>query len=282
MKIGVLADSFRLSFRENVQKAAEVGAQGIQLYATQGELAPENLSTDKRRECLSIITDAGLEVSAICGDLGGHGFMVEADNAARIDKSKRIMDLALEWGSKVITTHIGVVPPNITYPTWKVMRQACEELGTYGDSVGAYFAIETGPERAAHLMRFLRGLKSSGVRVNYDPANLVMVVEDNPIVGVAILKDYIVHTHAKDGVSLAHMEPMAVYKALAEGGIEAELLDKSFKETPLGQGAVNIPAWVAALKSINYDGYLTIEREVGDNPEADIRMAVSYLKGILN
>ena len=281
MKIGVLADSFRGSFRENIQKSAQAGAQGVQLYATQGELAPENLSPAKRKELLAIIKDAGLEVAAICGDLGGHGFMIPEDNPNRIERSKRIMDLALDWETKVITTHIGVVPPNETYPAWNVLRDACEQLGRYGDEVGAYFAIETGPERAAHLRRFLWGLDSKGVRVNFDPANLVMVSEDDPIMGVAALRDYIVHTHAKDGVSLAHMDPNEVYKALAEGGIEAELLGKSFEERPLGQGDVNVPAWVAALKSVGYDGYLTIEREVGPNPEADIRMAVAYLRNLI-
>jgi sugar phosphate isomerase/epimerase len=33
-----------------------------------------------------------------------------------------------------------------------------------------------------------------------------------------------------------------------------------------------------ALEDIGYRGYLTIEREVGDNPEADIAKAVSFLK----
>ena len=65
MKIGVLADSFRLDFKGNIAKAASVGADGVQLYATSGELAPENLCAAKRKEYLQIIKDAGLEISAI-------------------------------------------------------------------------------------------------------------------------------------------------------------------------------------------------------------------------
>ena len=34
-KIGVMVDSFRLGIAEGIRKAAEVGAEGIQIYATE-------------------------------------------------------------------------------------------------------------------------------------------------------------------------------------------------------------------------------------------------------
>ena len=36
-----------------------------------------------------------------------------------------------------------------------------------------------------------------------------------------------------------------------------------------------------ALEEIGYRGFLTIEREVGDNPAGDIRTAVDFLKNII-
>ena len=41
------------------------------------------------------------------------------------------------------------------------------------------------------------------------------------------------------------------------------------------------PEYLKALDDIGYKGFLTIEREVGDNPEADIRKAVSFLEGYI-
>ena len=41
---------------------------------------------------------------------------------------------------------------------------------------------------------------------------------------------------------------------------------------------MNWKEYIDALKAIGYDGFLTIEREVGDNPKADITMAVDFLK----
>ena len=68
--IGVMLDSFRLPLDAALIKAREVGASGIQIYATKGEMAPENLSPAARRELLAKIHDNGLTVSALCGDLG--------------------------------------------------------------------------------------------------------------------------------------------------------------------------------------------------------------------
>lgn len=271
-KIGVLADSFRLGIRDNIRKAKEAGASGIQIYATQGELAPENLTAEKRKELRSMVAESGLVISALCGDLGG-GFAKPEENAWKIEKSKRIMDLAKDLGVGVITTHIGVVPQSEDHPRWKILQEACEQLGEYGDGVGAVFAIETGPETSATLGRFLDSLHSKGVRVNLDPANLVMVTGDDPVQAVYRLKDYIVHTHAKDGVMLRKGDPEVIYGM--PGAAVSD--DEAFREVPLGEGSVDFSAYLRALDSIGYHGFLTIEREVGENPEQDIRAAVAFL-----
>lgn len=277
-KIGVMVDSFKLSLEDGIRKAAEVGASGIQIYSTSGAMAPENLSIDRRKEILNLIRSNGLVVSALCGDLGGHGFTRKEDNAWKIDKSKRIMDLARELDTNVVTTHIGVVPEDSGNPRWKIMQEACRALGEYGESVGACFAIETGPEPASTLGAFLKSLDTKGVGVNFDPANLVMVTGDDPVGAVKTLKDYIVHTHAKDGVMLKKTQAERIYNFFAEGGIEDIKLEEYFREVPLGEGSVDFDKYLKALKSVGYSGFLTIEREVGDDPERDIRMAVEFLK----
>ncbi|MBP9989407.1 MAG: hypothetical protein KBT46_07900, partial [Ruminococcus sp.] len=68
--IGVIIDSFRIDIKEAVKKAAEVGANGIQVYSTRGEMAPEDLSPQQRKDFLNLVKDNGLVVSALCGDLG--------------------------------------------------------------------------------------------------------------------------------------------------------------------------------------------------------------------
>ena len=280
--VGVIVDSFRLPIPEAVKKAAEIGADGIQVYASHGDMAPENMSAAKRQEFKRLVEDCGIVISALCGDLGGGGFVHPEQNKERVEKSKRILDMAKELGTDIVTTHIGVVPQDKNCDRYKIMQEACFELSSYADSIGSHFAVETGPETSLTLKGFLDSLGSRGVGVNLDPANLVMVTGDDPVKAVYNLKDYIVHTHAKDGVQNYYLDPDIVYgmpgskRELAEG--EHITDGPSFEEVPLGTGSVPFKEYLEALTDIGFKGFLTIEREVGDDPAKDIACAVDFLR----
>jgi L-ribulose-5-phosphate 3-epimerase len=283
-KVGVIVDSFGIGVRAGLKKAQEVGADGVQIYAVSGEMDPAGLSAQARKELKNYIHSLGLEISALCGDLGGHGFQDAAANPGKIEQSKRILDLALELGTNIVTTHIGIVPEDQNDPIYETMQSACEELSSYAHNMNAYFAIETGPEPAARLKAFLDSLTTSGVSVNFDPANMVMVTGDDPAQGVRLLKDYIVHTHVKDGVRYRDINPKEVYGFLGYEKMSHEHIAKqassgqAFREVPLGEGQVKFTEYFNALQEIGYTGYLTIEREVGDQPEVDIRKAVAFIR----
>lgn len=275
--IGVILDSFHKPLGEALDLAQSLGVQGIQVYATSGAMSPEALVGEKRGQFLRAVKDHGLVISALCGDLG-HGFGNAEENPALVEKSKRILELAKELETNIVTTHIGVVPSDPGHSRYAVMQDACGELAAFADSLEAHFAVETGPETAATLKAFLDKLGSKGVAVNLDPANFVMVTGDDPVAAVYTLRDYIVHTHAKDGVKLLDRDPELIYGIVREDAI---VTDEAFLEVPLGEGGVPFPAYLAALDAIGYTGFLTIEREVGDNPVGDIEKAVTFLKGLI-
>ena len=272
--IGVIFVSFRTDLTTALDKAVAVGASGLQVYATSGAFSPESLSPQKRREFLDMCKSRGLTISALCGDLG-QGFANPEKNPELIERSKRILDLAKDLETDVVTTHIGVVPADTDCDTFRIMQDACGQLAAYADSLRAHFAIETGPELSAVLKTFLDTLHSTGVAVNLDPANLVMVAGDDPVKAVHNLKEYIVHTHAKDGRMLRRVNPETIYNGTLD------FAEAPFIELPLGQGDVDFPAYLSALNDIGYTGYLTIEREVGDDPEGDIRLAVNFLQSLI-
>ncbi len=276
--IGVIVDSFRAGTFTGIAKAAELGADGIQLYAAEGVNAPENMTRERKRELLDLVKSHGMKFSALCGDLG-KGFHHKELNPQLIERSKRILDLAKELETDIVTTHIGVVPEDKSIERYGIMQEACFELATYADSIGSHFAIETGPETSAVLKGFLDGLGSTGVAVNLDPANLVMVVGDDPVEAVHNLKDYIVHTHAKDGIMLERTKPEYIYGVIKKPEDIAGI--RFFKEVPLGEGGVDFKAYLNALDEVGYRGFLTIEREVGENPAADIQKAMNHLKSII-
>lgn len=276
--IGVMLESFRTPSAQAIEQAAALGAQGVQIYATRGEFSPEQFGSAKRQEFMDRLRANGLAVSALCGDFG-HGFDQAERNSKLIEGSKRVLELAKEMGTNVVTTHIGVVPDDPNHPRFQIMQAACAELAEYADQLDAHFAIETGPETAVTLKRFLDSLGSKGVAVNLDPANFVMVTGDDPVQAVYTLKDYIVHTHAKDGERLYYKDPEIIYGV---ADIEEVIgTEESFRELPLGTGQVDFPNYLKALEEIGYRGYLTIEREVGQDPAKDILTAAEFLRGMM-
>ena len=278
MKIGVITDCFKKPHIDGIVDAAKLGLQGVQIYATTGEFSPKTLTTQKKEEYKKLLSEKELVVSALCGDMGGYGFEKSEDNQERIEATKEIIDLAVEFETKVVTTHIGVIPDDKKNPRYKIMLEALTECGNYAKAKGVTLAIETGPEKANTLLEFLKDT-NGGVGVNLDPANFTMVTGQDPVEAVYILKDYIVHTHAKDGIMLDYnQDPTEVYHAFAVGGVEALNACDGFKEVPLGQGQVDWDKYLSALNEIGYNGFLTIERETGDNPEQDIILAVDFLK----
>ncbi len=277
MKLGVITDCFKKSLLESLVLAGENRFDGVQIYATSGEFSPSVLTEEKKTEIKATLKKYNLAVSALCGDMGGHGFEIEKDNAARVEKTKAIVDLAVEFGAKAVTTHIGVIPDDENHDRFKVMLAALTECGLYAKEKGVTLAIETGPETAPTLLKFLQKTKG-GVGVNLDPANFVMVTGQDPVEAVALLKDYIVHTHLKDGKMLKKSDPKEIYDCFAGGGIEALNVADYFIETPLGEGDVDFGKYLDALKKIHYDGYLTIERETGEDPVGDIACGQNYIK----
>lgn len=254
MKIGVIPDSFEVPFKEAVILARDLGAKGLQPYVTGGEMAPENLDKDARKALLQFVRDNGLCFSALCADFGLN--FKDPDNEAGVQRTMRMMELALDFDTHIITTHIGKVPEDENCRDYANMLKTIERLGKYGDTIGVMFATETGPEPAPKLKAILDRADTKSAKVNFDPANLVMCSHDIAADDVYVLRDYIVHTHAKDGVYTG---------------------ETTYEEKILGAGGVNYGPYLAALKDIGYDGFLTIEREAGATRFEDIRHAVNFL-----
>lgn len=278
MKIGVITDCFKKPHAEGIQLAGKLGLSGVQIYATKGDFSPATLTPEQKFAYKKLLADNNLVVSALCADMGGFGFERAEDNPIRVEKTKRIVDLAVEFGASVITTHIGVIPEDKTDPRYSIMLEALTECGIYAKERGVTLAIETGPEKAKTLLAFIEDTKG-GIGVNLDPANFTMVTGQDAVEAVYLLGKYIVHTHAKDGIMLdPKQNPTEVYHAFAVGGVDALNACKGFKEVPLGEGDVDWDAYLKALRDVGFDGFLTIERECGANPQADIEKATEFLK----
>lgn len=275
-KIGLITDEFKTDIKTAIEYAVKLGVDGIQMQAANSDNTPEKLDTSARKTLRKHISDAGLVLSALIGDFG-MGLGNKEKNPMLIEKLKAILDLANDLGTNIVTTHIGVVPEDPSHDRFKIMQEACSILGEYAHKNNSYFAIETGPEKSATLLRFIKSLGTDGVAVNLDPANLRMVIDEDSVTAVNNLAPYIVHTHAKDGVMLKKGNPEFIYQVVHPIPPEVKKM-KFYEERPLGEGAVNYPSYLNALEKIGYKGFLTIERETNEDPFKTISQAVDYLK----
>ena len=80
-----------------LREAKRLGVSGVQIYATTGEFSPESLTSEKKEHYKALLSELGLEVSALCGDMGGYGFEKEEDNPERVRKTKEIIDFAMDF-----------------------------------------------------------------------------------------------------------------------------------------------------------------------------------------
>ena len=277
MKIGVMLDSFRLGMEESLAKAAALGIGGVQLTVSIGDLTPEGVRAYPAVETLALLSSYGLELTALCG-LSGYEYNDPAENAECVEKTCLGLELANRFGCGIVTSHIGVVPA-AECPEKEALRDALNRISAYGDRIGACFAVETGPEPGKILGGLLDSLDGHGVRINFDPANLVMCSDDRPEDALRYLGKYVVHTHAKDGIMTAkHLGDPALddeTRADLQSSLER---GRTFIEMPLGEGDVDFDVYLPALVRAGYDGWLTIEREVHTSPEHDIALAASFLR----
>lgn len=259
---------------KGLERAASLGVDGVQLSDM---CRLDKADSSFRKNIKSAIDSLGLKVSAICGDIG-----IKFHNTERreelYDTLWRVYDIALELGTNIVTTHVGVVPADKTNPRYGVMFETFSHIAEHAASLGAYLANETGPETAPVLKTFLDDINSPAAAVNFDPANTAMSTGEKAEEAAKTLGKYIVHTHAKDGILIKHADLEIMY------GVRR---DPDFRESDycrevlLGEGDVDWKKYLAALDEIGYTGYLTIEREGSSTHDADVEKEVPFLKALI-
>ncbi len=273
MRIGVVLEGFNLPLAPALAKARQLGIAGVQLYT--GRYFPMMATTAQLNEVKKQVEAEGLAVSAVCGTFAGETFYTGSEKD--LDAVKWSLEAALALGTNIVTTHIGVIPDDKKHPLYAPMLEICGKMAQHAHGLGGHFAIETGPEKAAVLKGFLDDIACDGMAVNLDPANFVMCSGDDPVAAVQLLAGHIVHTHAKDGVMVYPCDCRAVF-APGPFGLEPAPAD-GFRAVRLGQGGVDWPAYLAALRAAGFDGWQTIEYEGENDPTGDIAAAVEFLKG---
>ncbi len=188
------------------------------------------------------------------------GFGDTATRSERLDRLDWGLERTKRLGLSVLTLHAGFIP-RPGDPNRNSFLQTLAIVGERAAKAQVIVAFETGQEPANLLRLTLDELSSSHLKVNFDPANMLLYDQGNPIEAVEILGKDIVSVHLKDA------------KRPLVPGTWGE-------EVPLGHGEVNIPRFLEVLKKQQFLGPFFIEREVGNQLQRfqDIVNALEFAK----
>ena len=190
------------------------------------------------------------------------GFIPPATRAERAARTLQASDFTKRLGVGSLACHIGFVPHDRSHPDYGAVREIVRRICDRCASNGQTFALETGQEPAATLLQFLADVGRPNLKINFDPANMILYGTGDPIEALEIVKEHVVSVHCKDG---------DWPKAPGTLGVEQ----------PLGKGAVGMERFIKKLKEIGYRNALSIEREVeGDQQRLDIVAAVKLLESL--
>jgi len=170
----------------------------------------------------------------------------------------KAIELTDEFAVKFLSMHFGFIDMADPDKATKLI----ERTRILADSAAEHnvtLLMETGQESATELREFLEKLNHPALGVNFDPANVILYNKGDPIEAVGILAPWIKHIHIKDALRT---------KKPGTWGLDV----------PWGTGEVGETEFLKALKSVKYNGALSIEREAGDDRLKDIKSAVEKLK----
>jgi sugar phosphate isomerase/epimerase len=191
------------------------------------------------------------------------GFGDPATRPERIERFKWGLARTKELGLSDIMLHAGFIPEPGD-PGRKAFLDTLAQVSDLAKQAGVTVAFETGQESSALLRRTLDELKSPNLKVNFDPANMLLYDKDDPLKAVELLAPDIRSVHVKDA-----------NRPTTKGAWG--------EEVPLGRGQTNTKQFVKLLKKVGYRGPLCIEREVGTQEERfhDIEHGVKFLRDCL-
>jgi sugar phosphate isomerase/epimerase len=268
--IGVFA-SIDAGLGVKLEVARDLGVHTIHLHTPHASSrTPQRAAEFNKR-----LADFGITITCVFAGFEGEsyadiptvkrtvGLMPLETRTARTAELKAIADFARELKVNVVGIHLGFVPHDTSDPDYRVMLELTRGVCDHCKRNGQALHLETGQEPVDVLIKFLDDVQRDNLFVNFDPANMILYGAGEPIPALEKLGSRVRSIHCKD----------------------ATWSDKPGetwgRETPLGEGDVDMGVFVKTLKKIGYYGPLTIEREIPEEPtrqKVEISGAIDLLE----
>ncbi len=258
LRLGVRLASLNLPLRQALAAASRMGVAGVEVDAV-GDLAPRALSATGRREFRNLLRTHNIELTALGCPLR-RGLDTTEDQQPRLEHVQQVMGLSYDLGPKLTIVQAGAVPVRDDDPCGPILSESLTFLSSHGDRTGTTLALDTGLDSGSALRAFLDRFDTGSLRVNFDPANLLMN-GFNVFDSLRALQGKIVHMHASDA--------------------RRSCSSRTLQEVPVGAGDIDWITYLSVLEEIEYRGWLVVKRESGENRLADITAGVQFLQRLV-
>jgi sugar phosphate isomerase/epimerase len=170
------------------------------------------------------------------------GFVPRETRAAREVRTRAVIDFAAALGVKSFGCHVGCIPADRQDPDYRDVLELVRRIADYAASHGMNFCLETGQEPAEELLAFFEDAARGNLKINFDPANMVLYGSGEPIAAFRLLRSHVASCHGKDGDWPDPAKP---------GSLGTE--------RPLGEGSVNIARFMETLRETGFTGPVCVE-----------------------
>src|SRR5262245_50585555 len=249
MKLGLINSAWAQSGQDTafgIRMTKEIGFDSIDIFAD-----PLDIDVRERRLIKAECDRAGLPIISIaCVAVGLIDFNPSVQRF-HVDRVKRYLDLAYEYGAKNVLLVIGeyiweqqVIPPA---EQWRIGVENVRRLGEYAADLGVEIALELEPFKLSlvntidSMARFLGDVNVPSVQANIDISH--MVLSHTPPEALRKLKGQACHVHISD----------------CNGRVHGDL--------PPGRGVVDFPPFLREIRSLGIDGAISIELEYYLEPD---------------
>ena len=270
MPVGVFV-SIGSGLGASVDAVRELGVQSIQLHKPPDELCTQEAG----RKLADSLEAEGMAISVVfCGYPGERydsipivrqtvGLVPDDTRQERLRITRQAAEFAASVGAPAIGMHVGFVSDDWDSPDFTGLVSAVQGVCEFCSSLGLAVHLETGQESSETLLHFIEQVGRPNLFVNFDPANMILYGSGEPLAALVEVGKYVRSCHCKDAVWSD--------RPGEEWG----------KEVPLGEGDVDVEAFLRTLSGLGYEGPLTIEREIpGQQQIEDIRRAIGLLNSL--
>ena len=267
----------KFSFAEACRRVAALGYAGVEIMADVPHAWPAYLLEEQKQAIRRHLAESGLGISNVNAFMMNaindprqrywHPSWIEPDRhyrQIRIDHTRRALTLAKELGAPSITTEPGgPVEPGASWSAaLRLFVEGLKSVAEHAEKEGVLLLVEPEPglliEKMEQFLELMRHIDSPAVGLNFDIGH-AYCVGDEPAEFIPKMAAYIRHIHLED---------------IAATRVHQHLVP--------GDGAIDFAATLRAIRSIGYEGWVTIELyPYVENPDEAARRARQYILNLL-